>query len=88
MTTGASFSPDSSSRAAASLGFTPTPRSTEKTAAASVLDRTAPHSRDVRQSNPNLAPNRCTPAPATTTLTTTDTVAKAVPKPNAGRTFA
>ena len=50
MTTGASFSPDSSSSAADSRGLTPTPRSTENTAAASVLDSTAPQSSDVRQS--------------------------------------
>ena len=84
MTTGASFSPDSSSSAADSRGLTPTPRSTENTAAASVLDSTAPHSSDVRQSKPI---SRCTPRPATAIDTTTETVASEMPKPSAGRTF-
>ena len=49
-TTGASFMPDSSSSAPESRLLTPTPRSTLKTAAASVEDSTAPHSSAVRQS--------------------------------------
>ena len=82
-TTGASFMPDSSSNAPESRLLTPTPRSTLKTAAASVEDSTAPHSSAVRHSRPSRT---CSAAPTTPMLTSTDTVESATPRPSEGRT--
>jgi hypothetical protein len=82
-TTGASLEPDSSSRAPANRGETPTPRSTLNTAAASVDASTAPHRNAARQSRPS---SRCSATPTTPMLTATPTVASAIPTPNEGRT--
>ena len=75
--------PDSSSSAPESRLLTPTPRSTLNTAAASVEDSTAPQSSAVRQSRSS---RKCSAAPTTPMLTSTDTVDSAMPRPSAGRT--
>ena len=83
MTTGASFIPDSSSRAPASRRLTPMPRSTLNTAAASVDDNTAPQRNATRQSRSS---RKCRATPTTPMLTATATVASVIPTPIEGRT--
>jgi hypothetical protein len=72
ITAGASLKPDSASRVPLSRFGSPMPRSTEKTAAASVEATTAPMVRESCQSKPS---RKCAPSAVTATETPTPTVA-------------